>query len=307
MTFSAFAKRSEYTPYIFKKGDIVSQVLVNHELSPLYGKKKWVEKVLRLNRLTDSSAKKMEPGDVIVIPVESYVIDTKTFAEHYMQKDEVSVMKSSWKRELEADFIAPKKHNTTIMAGYFYQNYDFQQKDQEASTNQNFLVSAQYDEREPYTSSQFSFSPTAKAELTTQSNTSFKSNENQVAEFTPSINIAVGYEIEERELRLSLKPTVEYDYFSTLTYDGTLYDVKKNNIVWLGAELKKSLPLGMFNNSISVLGKVGNNFNAKKVGIKAGTLYKNHYKLEAFAMRTSLEIEKESDITISGLSIGYQF
>src|SRR3989338_5658883 len=51
-----------------KEGDTLSDVLYKNNIKPLYGKNRFVEKTLKLNRLSFDSTKKLQPGDVIVIP-----------------------------------------------------------------------------------------------------------------------------------------------------------------------------------------------------------------------------------------------
>ena len=76
----AWAKDGQYSPYIIKKGQTISQILSDHNLAPLYGESEWVEKVLLLNRLTYETAKKIEPGEVVILPVPP----------HYFKKEDLA-------------------------------------------------------------------------------------------------------------------------------------------------------------------------------------------------------------------------
>ena len=43
------------------KGETISDILYNDNYKPLYGENEWVEKVLKLNRLTETQAKNLDP------------------------------------------------------------------------------------------------------------------------------------------------------------------------------------------------------------------------------------------------------
>ena len=50
------------------KGETISDILYNDNYKPLYGENEWVEKVLKLNRLTETQAKNLDPETLLIVP-----------------------------------------------------------------------------------------------------------------------------------------------------------------------------------------------------------------------------------------------
>jgi len=296
---NVYAKGSKYTPYIIKKGDNASQILSDHEFSPLYGKAMWVDKILKLNRLTYETAKKLEPGDVIVIPIEMKLFSEKEY------KDSIKTMKSSWTKEYMTKALAPKEKNITVSTSYFTKNHQFSQED--VTVSQNVMATLEYKKRKTSTASKYSINPKASASVYTQSNADFESNNSLVAEFTPSTLLTAGFELEDRDRQASLVIEGQYESFSTLDYIGTKFDVTRENLVWLGLGVNKEFNFSGYEIFGSAGYFRGSELNAQKAQAKLGTFIKRHYMLDVFASSTSFELSSDVLILSSGISLGYRF
>jgi hypothetical protein len=295
ITFNVFANSSDYTPYVLKKGDTVSDILKVNKLAPLYGDKQWVEKVLKLNRLTEKSAKKMEPGDAILLPKASFYYS-----------DDIKTMQSSWQKKMEADYKAPKHYNFTLIGGYFYQDVWFDKADS-VSLDQNFFMNARYKEREPISFDSVTYNPNVEVGVYTQSNANFENNTNRVAEFTPSAFIKLGYEAEFRNTQLALNPNISYESFSTLYFNGVDYDVDRRDILWSGLELKKTFSTNDWSSFFTAFASIGNSLDAQRVGAKAGVDFLNHYQFEVTFTQDTMTIDTELENSQLATAFGYRF
>ena len=303
LALNSFAKNSDYIPYVIQKGDSASQVLSDYSFSPLYGKSKWVEKVLKLNRLTEATAKKLEPGDVIVIPMSA------TFFMEKEYQDKVETMKSSWTKEYLEKSLAPKKNNLIVSTSYFVKNHSFKNttKNENVAVKQNVMATIEYRRRELKVGSDISFNPIFSASVYGQSNADFEGDEALVAEFTPSTLLTAAIEVEKRSFDSSLTLETQYESFSTLDFKDDEYVVTRENLVWLGAGLHKYFSVS----SAQIFGSVafyrGNQFDAQKITGKLGSFIKRHYLLDVFASNTSFNISSDISILSSGVSLGYRF
>lgn len=299
LAFSANAKKSDFTPYVIKKGDNVSQVIADNALTPLYGKEQWVEKVLKLNRLTRQTAKKLEPGDVIVIPVSATYFTEKEY------KDEVSVLESSWEKKVEMEFLAPKEKNLSVYGSYFNRSYGF--KNSDLKIRQAFMGVLEYKKRKIDIDNRFSFNPIFSAAVYTQSNADFESNDDLVAEFTPSFLGSAALEIEDRETGYAFTVLSEYENMAVLDYDGTNYNVRSENVVWIGSGVHKYYHIGQNTYRLSLSMARGNNLDAFKYAAKLTSFIKQHYRVDITTQRTLFDLSQQTDVMDTGFSVGYRF
>ena len=293
-----YAKPSNYIPYVIQAEDNVSTVLQNHDLSPLYGDQKWVQKVLKLNRLTQESARKLEIGDVIIVPYKTRV----------MFSDDIKSIQSSIIKQIKTDYMSPKNYNFTLSGGYFNRNYTYTNQDNNVTLNQNFFLTTTYKERDPYSLTTFSYNPVASVSLYTQANANFNSDDSKVAEFTPSVLISAAIEIEHRETNMALAPTIEYENFSTLIFNGDEdYAVARSNQLWSGAQLSKSFYNNIYNPYIQISAAIGTLDTSSKYGTSLGINYKNHYQFEVSYNENTLSFDQKTQINDAKLTFGYRY
>lgn len=296
---AAKAKDSDYIPYVIKKGDSASQVIANHSLTPLYGKAKWVEKVLELNRLTYETAKKLEPGDVIVLPISASFFSDDEF------QDEVKTLKSSWTKEFIEKSIAPKTNNVTVRTSYFAKDHVF--NNENVRLNQNVMATVEYKRRKAFTNDKYTINPILTANVYTQSNADFESNASLVAEFTPSTLISAGFEVEDRDSLAALVFDAQYESFSTLDFIGSQFEVTRENLLWFGAGFQKTFNVSQLElfGSAAYYRTAGG--EGQKVQGRVGAFFKRHYMLDLFASSTTLGLNSDVFINSTGLSVGYRF
>ena len=296
------AQTSPYSLYIIKKGDDVSTVLKRHSLSPLFGKDKWVSKVLKLNRLNLSSTKKLEPGDVLVLPVKGY-----HFTETKYQ-DEVKFLESSWEKIQLQKYLSPKRHNLTVSSKFFRRTYEFQKESVEIK--QGIELALEYKKREIQFKNDYSFNPQVGLSVYSQSNAEFSDNKELVAEFTPSTKTFAKVEIENRAQKISFSPYIEIESFSVLNRDSDdNYIVDRENILWSGIEVNKYLDINddTYRVSLSYLQGINSDEKFTKIQGLARMYMKQHYVFDLYANQYTYKINTDTDITDMGLTLGYRF
>ena len=249
--------------------------------------------------MTYESTKKLEPGDIIVLPVES-----KVFAKTEYQ-DEVKTLKSSWEKRLVAEYLAPKKYNLLFTGSFFNRNYNFTSENVEIK--QGFQASVEYKEREVYVEDRFSYNPMISITAYTQSNADFSSDENLVAEFTPSTLVTTQLELEDRDSQFAMSAVGSYESLSTLEFDNESYQASRKNIIWGGVELSRYFYTNQNTYQLSATALRGNDFNATKYQGRLRGFIKQHYIAEIFFTQTKLDLSERSIVSDSGFSLGYRF
>ena len=323
LTNLAAAAQSEFTPYIVKKGETVSEILHNHQIAPLYTGAEWVEKVLKLNRLTQETAKKLEPGEVIILPVSSLYFSPDEIATEFIPKDEFSKKLANLKSEITSDIFNQKvkegRHNFTILGEYFYRDSQLN-RGGEVQLGQNIGLEFDYLYRDPTTGRRITWNPQFSAAVVFQGGAEFAERPDLGAEFSPSVRLRGGAQAEIREWGARFTPFAEYEYFSYVDATGPgRYLVRKDSILWGGVNFEKSYDVGQFRlfggwqfaGSLAAANKkgisVGNEMNGRKIKLHGGFYFQRNYRLEAYWETQDLTAIDTMTINSVGLKVGYRF
>ena len=298
-----WAANSDYTPYVIKKGDIVSQLLVDNELTPLYGSKQWVEKVLKMNRLTQESARALEPGDVIVLPKESYVFKTAEY------QDSISSVAAATERrvvkKIKKQYLAEKKHNITTTAQAFVQNYNFG-GDNFVNIDQNFKFTVEY-KRKNLKADNVAINPIIAVSTITQSQANFNERDTLSADFTPSYQLDTGAEFYFSKYDVALTTLARAEQFSRLYFEDEEYNVDTENNTWALVQVRKD-----FKNKKNTY-YIGSDFaqaselDGQIIGGFIGVDFMKHYQLVLRTESSSFTLGEEATQRAQSLSLGYKW
>lgn len=298
----SWAGNSKYRAYIIKEYDIVSDLLHKNDLHPIYGDSNWLEKVLKLNRLTLESAKKLKVGDVIVLPVESFLFEPQEYQDH------ISEIRSSTEsriyKRIESDFTAVKKHNLSLLTTFFLQDQNF--SEDKVSLKQNLKITGLYH----FISSiegRTSLNPYVKASLITQAQAEFNSNPNRSADFTPSWQMSGGLEFSHRETNLAIYMEFMQEEYSRIFNVAGEYFVRNTQNTWGEFGMTKYFE---FKNKelfvkTSFAKAVGN--QAQRAGAQLGLEIYNHYLVSFNGSNTSISLGEDISINEFGLTVGYRW
>lgn len=299
----SWAKSSKYIPYIIKKGDIVSQLLVDNELTPLYGSKMWVEKVLKMNRLTYATAKKLEPGDVIVIPKESYIFKSAEY------KDSISSMAAATERKLikklKKEYFAEKEHNLTTSAQAFVQSYDFGGADF-VNIDQNFKLSIEYKKKQ-LKNNGISINPLIVGSIITQSQASFNEKDSLSADFTPSYQVDAGTEFYLSSYDLALTTLLRAEQFSRLYFENNEYEVKTRSNTWAMAQIRKDFKNKKNTYYIGADYAQASELEGRVVGGFLGVDFLKHYQFMLRTENSTFILGEKAQQTAQSVSLGYRW
>lgn len=299
--FKLQANSIPYKPYIIKVNDNISDILNNFQYSPLFGKNQWVEKVLKLNRLTYKSAKKLDVGDVIILPMEAKVFSKIEY------QDEIKTLQSSWEKSKLIEYLSPRKHNVQLNTNVFNRSYKL--KNESVDIRQGFALSANYKNRNIDSAENILFNKSIGLAIYTQSNADFESDSSKVAEFTPSYILNAAFEVENKEYGIGLSTILENEMFSALSGKNNVYQVATRNIFWSGLEASKYI--NFKNNSYKISGYylIGANTEnfSRKINASLKSFIKQHYVVDIYYNQYSFNFSEEVSAQDTGFSVGYRF
>lgn len=314
LTSSAFAnEKKDFSLYVVKPGDTINTVLFKNQLGPLYGSGNYEEKTLKLNRLSKESTKKLEVGEVIILPMPEKIVSNKS-------EDAISIKSSATITSEQLKERNRGNNNWTLWGEYFNRKSSFSEQNTTVQLNQNFAFTLDYLYRDRITSRQVTLNPIASLGIYTQSNTNFSNDPNLTAELSPSLRLRTGLEIEHREYNVILTPFTEFEYFSYIDNNGTNnYNIRKDQILWAGAQVKKQFFIKKFSPYIGTelatsLGgsneksvNVSQSLNGEKLRYFIGTNYEHHYNIELYYETLDLKDQTAFQVDSTGIRLGYRF
>ncbi|MCR9205328.1 MAG: hypothetical protein NXH75_12165 [Halobacteriovoraceae bacterium] len=311
---SAWAnEKKDFSLYVVKPGDTINTVLFSNNLGPLYGSGNYEEKTLKLNRLSKESTKKLEVGEVIILPIPDKTVSNGS-------SDAISIKSSA---TITSEQLKQRKrgnNNWTLWGEYFNRKSSFTEQNTSVRLNQNFAFTLDYLYRDRITSRQVTFNPMASLGVYTQSNTNFSNDPTLTAELSPSLRFRTGLEIEHREYSAQITPFTEFEYFSYIDNNGTnSFSIRKDQILWAGAQIKKQFSIKKFSPYIGTelatsLGgsneksvNVSQSLNGEKLRYFIGTNYEHHYNIEIYYETLDLKDQTAFQVDSTGMRFGYRF
>lgn len=235
MLFSLNTKAQEtgeYTVYFLQDGDTISEVLWKKNAGRLYGKNGLVEKTLDLNRLSDGSVKKLDPGVPVILPIKS-----EKATQQKVAYDEVSKKYSALLlQNLNAHPYELKRHNVKVYADYFYRTTKLP-RNLGAKSYQNFGAGASYDGRYLFDYEGFAFSPMANAYVYSQNSVSFEGKNELSANMKPSFNMKLGLNATRQSIPVNLGLFNEIQTMSFVTVENNEYTVVRKSTNYAGLNI----------------------------------------------------------------------
>lgn len=219
-----------YTQYTLKKGDTISEVLYSRGIYPLYGDNKKVQATLKLNRLTLEEAKKLDVGDIILLPK----FMDRPVSERIVYKT-IDISKAYPKKALAGEFYLTYSgrserinYGSAKVSGDLYNNFGFK-----LQSDLNRFIHL-YDVQ---------LSGFLGAGIEKNNDPIEQSSDGGRVDTTTNFNIFGGVYIES--LNIEAKPFLMWQYEQFDGFDLNNNDIvrRRNKISWFGLGLKHTFYL----------------------------------------------------------------
>ncbi len=290
----------EFTVYFLKKGDTISDVLWRKNAGKLYGKEGLVNKTLDLNRLSDGTVKKLDPGVPVILPIKSEKVAAKEQAYDEVNKKYSALLLSN----VNAHSYELKRHNVKVHADYFYRSTKLP-NNLGAKSYQNFGAGASYDGRYLFDYEGFAFSPKASGYIYAQNSVSFEGKSELSASMKPSFNMKLGLNASRENIPVNLGVFNEIQTMSFVTLENNNYTVVRKSTNYAGLNINHER--FFFERLWSADLNVGLNFgNAWKWDASVATQLNRDFDIGLFYESLKDDNEQMEGIQSSGLRLIYR-
>ncbi len=221
-----------------KEGETISSILHKLGLSPLYGKEGWTTKILEINRVTLKKSKKLEPGDMLVIP--------SLKKEVAMTDDTISVKRSGILKSGVLSRSSSNKYDFLIYTDIGKKNYKVAELEG-VSNNYNYGIGFEIIGLKKYSLLNNEYTLNYGAYVNTQRSVSLGNTASTYAQFSPEVNLYSSALFNASSF--SFGPTLGVTEESAVDSDGTTPFVRRDRKVNMGLTLKyqgiENLLIGM--------------------------------------------------------------
>lgn len=236
-TFSFGSSSNQYKVYKIKSGDTLSELLQGRTIGPLYSKDGIVDQSLKLNRLDNQEAKKLEVGSYVILPSKPAIVtDSTSLTQAAIYKNGILSQKISHHQTIEFSANFSSKNFALKNGGkvIFNQNISGQLK---VSGNQK---------GKPFVA------------LTAESinGVLIEDKPSEIVELKPNYGIDTGYFFYESKA-FELGALVGLQEASSVGYDDDNYEVRRDQHIWFGAQMAKTLTFKKF--QLDIHGELKNN------------------------------------------------
>jgi hypothetical protein len=219
----------EFGVHQVKKGETISSILHKLELGPLYGKDGWTERILELNRVTLKKSKKLEPGDMLVIP--------RIRKEVAVVEDTITVKRSAIVKTGLLSRSSSKKYDFLIYTDMGAKNYKVA-KLEDVSRNYSYGIGFEALGLEKYALFNRQFRLNYSLYINTQRSVSVGKSANTYAQFSPEVNFYSSALFDVSNFSFGTTLGVSED--SVVDSDGTTPFVRRDRKINLGLVLKNN-------------------------------------------------------------------
>lgn len=311
LLISFITPASAYDIYYVKKGDTLSEILYSHDYKPLYGEQKWVDKVLEINRLTADSTKKLEIGEMIIIPSAKEVVTEKVVA---VKEDSVTSARSATMRTGLLSGWISRHQSVYINMDYF--NRSTTVNSENVNLRENFGIGIGVESRNDFEIGSWIWNPTMYGGINSQSSADFESDENLDASFQPSWHLGARVDTIKSNMPVKIGAITEIEESSSVDYADDDYVIRRDRMLWLGLAVSQDLDLKIthvrLDGSVATTAISDNlndydNANMVRLRALATTNLTANYHLGAFVERINITNTKQDDHSDFGMRVSYQF
>ncbi|MEX0798767.1 MAG: hypothetical protein WD025_04955 [Bacteriovoracaceae bacterium] len=228
LSFSSYAKlvyntQSSYKIHILKEGETLSGLLQKENHNPLYGKDRWVEKVLEANHLTLAQAKSLKKGMPVILPATAF------------EKDAVGLRQAAIiKHGLVGNRIS--KHQKATL-GFQYHINNLQTSETSLSSAENYGLFLGYEDENHRVWRGLLFRPELEAGVLTHGTN--RSQRREVVSYGPSFKLDTRISFRAPSSSASFGPTLGWESSSRALSSDEQLEVRRDHLLWSGVFVSK--------------------------------------------------------------------
>ncbi|MBC77878.1 MAG: hypothetical protein CME64_17865 [Halobacteriovoraceae bacterium] len=212
---SPFLWAQEYKVRPLAKGETISDILYNDNYQPLYGENEWVDKVLKLNRLSESQAKKLDPNTLLIVPT---------------RKNDIVRLKQAarLKRGILSNRIP---EHQIFKVGFALHSAESNTQNETVTSNENFGLTLSFENKDAYSWNGYKFNP--KLDLAVLGHGANQANSQTIATYETTYRLSSNLQFRTNE-SFSFGPEITFELASRSSQFEEDLIVRRDGTVFLG-------------------------------------------------------------------------
>jgi hypothetical protein len=223
---------SDFQVYKVQAGDTLSELLEGRTSQPLYPKNGAVNSHLEINRLDDSSARKLKVGSYLMLP------SKKKSESDKLLEDKMTLTQSAISREGLLSKKISKHQNIEISARFSSKQIQLK-SGEDVSVNENYQAKIKLIGNQKGT-------PTIALAVANSTGIVSSNNSDLLVEYKPNVELESTYNFMESSI-VNVGALASVGEESNIQYEDDIYEVRRDQNLWLGAQASKSIEFKSFN------------------------------------------------------------
>lgn len=226
LSSNAISSEENYQIHVLKPGETLSDILYSKNLKPLYGKDKWVQKVLEMNHLKSTDANKIKKGFPIILPQDSDIAGLGSI------DDKVTVGQAS---TVTYGLIGNKiSHHQNIFLDFTHSRKATKLTTTSISQNENFRIGATIKDKNTRTAGKLQWNPVASFGVESHGSAEFSNSDSYSASYGPTWNIQTAIEFKHANLEYSFATYLDLKESSHLDENSNAFEVRRDRFATFG-------------------------------------------------------------------------
>ena len=223
----------EYKIHILKEGETLSELLMSHGYSPLYGEERWVHKTLEINHLKSIHAKELKKGFPVILPNRQEALSNIT------TKNKVNFKDSLDKPTIQgSNFNTISRHQDVLFGIRLAQNaIDF--NDTSLYQTENYKLSLKIKGKNNYQMSSLVYNFYGSISSTTPGIGRFQDDSERSVSFKPTFNFSSGISMRTDLLPFEFGPSISLEEKSLIEGKNNRVITRRDQLGWIGFNLTK--------------------------------------------------------------------
>lgn len=245
---------SDYQIHILEEGETLSEILLSHGYTPLYGKDQWVQKTLDMNHLKSVNAKEIKKGLPVILPqrdpklssssLNKKKIYTATIVSPRPKMIQAKLKSTSLKKD---DFFNKISKHQDLLFDISYDQNKISLPNSKINFDENISLGLNINGKNNHQYKTIKYNLNGGLKITTHGVGKINSEENKSLSLKPTYLLTTNLSLTTKHIPFSFGPSLSFTERSlTQETDDQSIRMRRDQIVWIGFDVKKSFKFSGF-------------------------------------------------------------
>lgn len=231
----------DYQIHILKEGETLSEILLSHGYTPLYGKDQWVQKALEMNHLKSIRAKEIKKGYPIILPhkTSSVSVPGKTYRERIISPPQIN---SISKLKQKDRFNTISKHQD-VFFNFSYAKKNIELPSSSLLFDENITAGVQLKGKNNYHYKELIYNFNAELQVTTHGAGKVLHDSSKSLRVKPSYSLDSSLSLNSKYIPFHFGPTLSIIEKSLVEQLDDSINTRRDQYLFLGFQIAKTFKL----------------------------------------------------------------